>query len=125
MQPDWLPQPLQQVGPAGVLWWQWLALPGLAGLILLVGRAMAAATRTIVLRVSYRTTTRWDERFFERTASALTILWSVAVAAVMVQWLGLPQGVDATVRSLLSAALLQHVLLEFMRVVEEAGSSFA
>jgi MscS family membrane protein len=118
MLPDWLPQPLLQPGPAGVLWWQWLALPALAGLILLVGRALAAATRTLVLHVSYRTSSKWDERFFERTASALTILWSVAAATVVIRWLALPPGVEAMVRSLLSAALLLAIFWTLWRSLD-------
>jgi MscS family membrane protein len=100
---DWLPQPLQRYGPARVMWWQWLALPALAALALAAGRVFGAFSRRLLQRLFRRTPTEWDERLLARTSPALTLLWTVAAAALLLPWLGLRPGADGFVRSLLGA----------------------
>jgi MscS family membrane protein len=98
---DFVPQRLQRHGPWNVMWWQWLALPVLAALALAAGRVFGSVTTRVLHRVFRRTPTQWDERLLKRTAPALTLLWTVAAAALFLPWLGLRPGAHALVRSLL------------------------
>ena len=98
---DFVPQRLQRYGPADVMWWQWLALPLLAALALVAGRSFGSVTTRVFRRLFRRTPTQWDERLLQRTSPALTLLWTVAAAALFLPWLGLRPGAHAFVRSLL------------------------
>jgi MscS family membrane protein len=98
---DLVPQRLQRYGPWDVMWWQWLALPLLAALALAAGRVFGSVTARLLHRLFRRTPTQWDERLLARTSPALTLLWTIAAAAVLLPWLGLRPGAFAFVRSLL------------------------
>ena len=96
-----MPQRLQRYGPWDVMWWQWLALPLVAALALVAGRIFGSVTTRLLQRLFRRTPTQWDERLLEQTSPALTLLWTVAAAALLLPWLGLRPGAHAFVRSLL------------------------
>ena len=98
---DRIPQRLQRYGPWGVMWWQWLALPGLVALALAAGRLIGATLSRTLHRLFRRTPTQWDERLLQATSPAFTMLLSVAAAAVSLPWLGLLPGPNAALRSLL------------------------
>ena len=83
------------------MWWQWLALPLLAALALVAGRLFGSVTTRVLHRLFRRTPTQWDERLLRQTSPALTLLWTVAAAALLLPWLGLLPGAHAVVRSLL------------------------
>jgi MscS family membrane protein len=101
---DWMPARLQLYGPAGLMWWQWLALPALLLLALALGRVLGAFTTAVLHRVFRRTPTEWDERLLARASPALSLLWATAVAALLLPWLALLPGADRSFRSLLGAA---------------------
>ena len=98
---EWLPNQLQRYGPLGLMWWQWLALPALALVALVIGRVLGAFTTAVLQRIFRRTPTEWDERLLRRTSPALTLLWGVAAAAVLLPWLALLPEASRLVRSLL------------------------
>ena len=100
---DAVPRPLQLYGPWGVMWWQWIALPALVALALAAGRVVGGVTTRLLHRLFRRTPTHWDERLLKQVAPALTLLWTVAAAALLLSWLGLRPRVDASLRSLLAA----------------------
>jgi MscS family membrane protein len=115
---EWMPEPLQRYGPAGLMWWQWLALPALFVLALSLGRVLGVFTTAVLHRVFRRTPTEWDERLLSRTSPALTLLWAVAAAAVLLPWLALLQGADRSVRSLLGGAATIVVFWALWRSVD-------
>jgi MscS family membrane protein len=115
---DWLPQALQRYGPASVMWWQWLALPALAAIALAVGRVFGSFTTRLLHRLFRRTPTKWDERLLERTSPALTLLWTVAAAAIFLPWLGLRPGAHALVRSVLGGAASVFAFWVLWRAVD-------
>ena len=98
---DRIPQRLQRYGPWSVMWWQWLALPALVALALVAGRVIGATLGRTLNQVFRRTPTQWDEQLLRATSPALTMLLSVAAAAVSLPWLGLLPGPSAALRSLL------------------------
>ena len=60
--PDLLPTALQGLGPSGLAWWQWLALPLFVAMALVVGRVLGGLTGGLLQRAFRRTSSRWDER---------------------------------------------------------------
>jgi MscS family membrane protein len=100
------------------MWWQWLALPALLALALGLGRALGAFTSAILQRLSLRTATDWDERLLARTSPALTLLWAIAIVAVLQPRLALPSDTDHIVRSLLGGAATLAVFWALWRSVD-------
>ena len=115
---DAVPQPLQRRGPLGVMWWQWLALPVLAALALVAGRVVGGTTTRLLHRLFRRAPTHWDERLLLQSAPALTLLWTVGAAALLLPWLGLRPGAHATVRSLLGGVATVGVFWVLWRAVD-------
>ena len=115
---DWVPARLQLHGPLGLLWWQWLALPVLAVLALVIGRILGASTSAILHRIFRRTPTEWDERLLRRVSPALTLLWGVAAAALLLPWLALLPGAQGLLRSLLGGLATVAVFWALWRSID-------
>ncbi len=115
---DTLPQRLQRRGFWGVMWWQWLALPVMAALALAAGRLVGGATTRVLHRLLRHTPSAWDERLLRQIVPALTLLWTVAAAAMMLPWLGLRPGVHAALRSLLGGLATLGVFWVLWRAVD-------
>jgi MscS family membrane protein len=115
---DLVPQRLQRYGPWDVMWWQWLALPVLVALALVAGRVFGSVTTRLLHRLFRRTTTQWDERLLARTSPALTLLWTVAAAALLLPWLALLPGARGVVRSLLGGVATVGAFWVLWRAVD-------
>ncbi len=114
----WMPHPLQRAGPADLMWWQWLALPALLVLSLGLGRALGALTAAFLHRLLRTTRTEWDEELLARTSPALTLLWAVVAAVVLLPWLALLPDAHRSVRSLLGAVATLAVFWAIWRSVD-------
>jgi MscS family membrane protein len=99
---DWMPDTLQRQGPAALLWWQWLALPALVLVALILGRVLGAATTASLHRLFRKTATEWDERLLKRASPALALLWAVVAAAALLPWLALLPEARRSARSVLA-----------------------
>jgi MscS family membrane protein len=115
---DWMPERLQRSGPGGLLFWQWLALPALLVLALVLGRILGAFTTALLHRLFRKTPTEWDERLLERTSPALSLLWAVVVAAALLPWLALLPEAHRSVRSLLGGLATLAVFWAIWRSVD-------
>jgi MscS family membrane protein len=115
---DWMPEHLQRYGPAGLMWWQWLAWPVLLVLALALGRVLGGFTTAVLHRIFLRTPTEWDERLLKRISPAFTLLGAVAVAAVLRPWLALLPEADRSFRSLLGGAATIAVFWALWRSVD-------
>jgi MscS family membrane protein len=96
-----IPERLQRFGPAGLMRWQWLGVPVLALLALVLGRILAIVSRAVLAKSARRAGTAWDGRLSETVVLDLTLLWAVAVAALLLPWLALPPPAARLARSLL------------------------
>jgi MscS family membrane protein len=115
---DWMPEHLQRSGPADLMWWQWLALPALLALALALGRVLGAFSAAVLHRLFRRTPTEWDERLLQRTSPALTLLWAVVAAAVLLPWLALLPEAQRSARSLLGGVATIAVFWALWRSVD-------
>jgi MscS family membrane protein len=115
---DWIPESLQRYGPIGLMWWQWLAMPALVAVALVLGRALGGLTRAILFRVTQRTETQWDERLLEKVSPALTLLWGVAVAALLLERLALLPRAERVARDLLGGIATVAVFWALWRSVD-------
>jgi MscS family membrane protein len=115
-----LPEPLLRPGPRGLLWWQWLAVPVLVALALVLGAALGWATRRVLAHVVARTQTRWDDLLLERVARPLTGLWAIALFTAFHAWLGLGAEESAVVHHVLRAATYLTLFWAGFRAVDVA-----
>ena len=120
-----IPEQLQRYGPAQLMWWQWLALPALVVLALALGRGAGALSRATLFRLVRRTETRWDERLLERIAPALTLLWAVAAAAVLLRWLALLPAAERFARGWLGGIATVSVFWALWRAADVWASFLA
>jgi MscS family membrane protein len=99
-----LPDVWHSMGPRGLLWWQWLALPLLVAGAWAAGRVLGALVRGILMRVARRTSSSWDERWLARIGPALTAVCATAVAALALPFLELPDTASRFAVAVLTAA---------------------
>jgi MscS family membrane protein len=106
------------MGPRGLAWWQWLALPIFAAGALAVGRVLAALTRGLLHRIYRRTAATWDERWLARVAPGLTWLWAAIVFKIAMPWLEPHPAGERTVESLLGALVVVATFWMLWRSVD-------
>jgi MscS family membrane protein len=95
-------------GPLDLLGWQWLALPAVAALAMVLGSLLSRITRSVLGRATQRTATPYDEAIMARMGRPLTVGWAIACAFALIVPLELNQR---------SADLLHRWLKAFALVV--------
>lgn len=119
----YLPHALTAPGPRGLPWWQWLTLPVLALLAVLLGMVFGRITQLLLKLVTRRTSISWDDNLIEALGAPLTLLWAVLAAFAAVGELGLPEKTLNTIeRGLRTGALLAFFWM-LLRMVSIAGRS--
>ena len=120
---QYLPPALIATGPRGLPWWQWLALPVVGLLALLVGLLLGRLTVLLFRLITHRTSFRWDDLVLDAVGGPLSFLWAILAAFVALGELGLP---DRTL-GVLNRGLRTGALLAFfwmlLRLVSIAGQS--
>jgi MscS family membrane protein len=120
-----LPAPLRAPGPGGLRWWQWVALPLLVVLALLIGAFLGWLTRKFLGHLAARTRTQWDDRLLARVAGPLTALWAVGIVTALQPWLLLDAAAAAALHRALRAAAYLVVLWGGVRAINVAFSAAA
>jgi len=119
---DWLqhvlPSSFFAFGPKGLMWWQWLAIPGLAAIALIIGRPLGAVTRNILQRAFKRTRTVWDDRLLERVGGALKFLWAIAVFRLLLPSLALQSESQTFVHNVLVALAVVTMFWALWRSID-------
>jgi MscS family membrane protein len=101
---DWIPEALRAIGPAGVAWWQWLALALALTAAYVVGGLVTRFVLWVARRLTGRTTTTLDDVLIARLAGPLRLLGWVALLRVTVPLIKLPPNAsDVTVDGMLAA----------------------
>lgn len=66
-----IPLTLQRPGPFDVRWWQWLALPAVIAVAIMVGSLAGRVLQTVFRRLVRRTSSTWDDVVLERLGAPL------------------------------------------------------
>ncbi len=117
---DLLPAVMFRLGPLGLLWWQWLALPVVLAVSFAVGALLGLATRAILQHLAARTRTEWDDMLIVRVGGPLSALWTIAVLTALHPWLDLGAGAEAVVEKILRAATYLALFWAGFRLVDVA-----
>jgi MscS family membrane protein len=116
----YLPAPLLRSGPHGLLWWQWLAIPGLLAVALGLGSLLGWATRRALGHIAARTRTTWDDALLREVVGPLTALWAIGIVTVLLPGLGLGAGAEAAFDHVLRAATYLVLFWAAFRSVDVA-----
>jgi MscS family membrane protein len=106
-----------ELGPFGIMWWQWIALLVAAAAAWVVGRLLGSVTRAVLSRVSMRTSTVWDDRLFACIGPPISLGWLLILFAIVSHLLGLPGPVESTIRHALRGLSIATVLWAMWRSV--------
>ena len=117
---DRLPSPLLQPGPLELLWWQWLVLPAVVVMALLLGSILGRGVRAAFALAAARTASTIDDAALRRLGAPIHAVATIAIAAVLLPWLNLDQWAVDLWRRLLRAAFLLTVFWAVWRLVDVA-----
>jgi MscS family membrane protein len=116
---DHLPAALRRLGPAGLAWWQWAALPLVVLLSLGVGWLLGWLTRKALARFLSRNAA-WDPRLLARSTGPVTLVWALLVADLLRQLVGLEGSPDELYGRVLRALFFLAIFWGLFRTVDEA-----
>ena len=111
---------LDEAGPRGLHWWQWLALPLALVLALALGWLLGWATRKLLGHLAKRTETTWDDLLLERLSPPITFFWALVVASALRPALALDGGFDDFLGRLLKAGFFLAVFWGAFRAIDVA-----
>jgi len=120
-----LPAPLLEVGPRGLHWWQWLALPVALALALVLGWLLGWMTRRVLGNLAKRTETTWDDLLLERLGPPITFFWSLVVATAVRPALALDGAFDDLIGRALKAGFFLAVFWGAFRAIDVAFGALA
>jgi MscS family membrane protein len=102
-----LPPALLRPGPLELLWWQWLALPLVIAVAVLVGYVLGRMLRFAFGRIVRRTRSDWDDAIVRRLGPPVTAALACVAVGVLLPFLGLyAPAADAVYRGLRAAFLI-------------------
>jgi MscS family membrane protein len=87
-----LPAALRVQGPMALYYWQWLALPTLAGICFAIGRLLSLLSGLVVRRFSREH--RWAERLLRGMKSPTTLGWALLLFTLATPFLALTLRAD-------------------------------
>jgi len=116
-----LPPWLQRPGPKGLLLWQWIALPMLGLVGLLIGAVLSRLTRRLLVRIVARTPAVWDDTLAIRLRGPLTLFYGLLLVALSLPWLGLYRPAAEFTERVLGGLALFGLFWAASRMVEIWG----
>ncbi len=117
---DHLPPGLLRLGPLGLHWWQWVALPLAALLAASLGWVAGWLTRRGLGHVAARTEAAWDDLLLERLGPPITLLWALVVASALRPMLALTGGFDDALGRGLKAGFFLAIFWGAFRAIDVA-----
>ncbi|MGE0869072.1 MAG: mechanosensitive ion channel family protein [Kofleriaceae bacterium] len=87
-----IPSMFYELGPGGLMWWQWIGLGALSLGAILAGSIAAYLIRSVLRRIVARSAVTWDDQLLERTRHPLRMVSAIAIARLALPVLDLPGG---------------------------------
>jgi MscS family membrane protein len=115
---DLLPGALLEVGPRGLFYWQWLAIPALAVAAWLFGRFFARLSQRVLRSLLARSKVALDAEILRGTAGPLALFGAMATLRAALPALSLGAGAEAFAVQLLRAGLLAAFYWAILRTVD-------
>jgi len=115
---EWLPEPLRELGPWGLAYWQWLGIAVAIVIAFIAGRVAGRVVMWIAGKFAARTESTWDDEALQRLARPVRFLGKVLMARLLLPLLRLPVEADNVVRNVLLAALGVGVIWGLFNIVD-------
>ena len=116
---------LLRVGPAGLLLWQWAALPLVAAAAAVLGRLLGRIACGLLGRLTRRTASQLDDLVLDRLIGPITVACAVAVAAVLMPLLELGPRPMGLAQKVVQIAMLFAIFWALWRLVDVGRDVFA
>jgi len=113
-----LPAPLLHPGPRGVLWWQWLALPLVGLLSLMMGAAISRLFVPFIRWIASKTPATWDDALAARLGGPLALASAVVITFAVLPLLALYPAAEKFVSGLLRTAFFVAFFWSLLRSVD-------
>jgi MscS family membrane protein len=113
-----LPAPLLHPGPRGVLWWQWIALPLLAILALMLGAALSRLLVPFIRWIASKTPAAWDDALTSRLGGPLALASAVAITFAVLPLLALYPAAEKFINGMLRTAFFVAFFWTLLRSVD-------
>ncbi|MEP7380160.1 MAG: mechanosensitive ion channel domain-containing protein [Gemmatimonadota bacterium] len=117
---EYLPAPLLRVGPAAILWWQWIGLAVLLIVAYAIGKLAARLIRSSVGRLVSRTEATWDDAILERMTGPIGVAGALLLLSALLPMLGLAATPEARVYQLVRGAIFVDFFWALWRLVDVA-----
>jgi MscS family membrane protein len=118
---DHLPEPLRMLGPRGLAWWQWLALPVLLVAAWTIGAILARLTRSLLVMIVRRTSISWDDLVVASIGGPLVLAWGVLATRLLLPLLALPDKAEQFAHKGLRTVLFVAFFWLLLRLVTFVG----
>ena len=118
---DHLPEPLLRPGPRGVLRWQWIALPLLALLSLMVGAAVSRLVVPLMRALASKTPATWDDAIVARLGGPLALAVGVSVSFLALPLLALYPSAEKFVSGMLRTSFFVAFFWTLLRSIDVVG----
>ncbi|MBS2017318.1 MAG: mechanosensitive ion channel family protein [Deltaproteobacteria bacterium] len=123
---DHLPTPFLSQGPLSLYYWQWVAIPALAILCMVVGRVLASVTGSVARRLAARwPKATWWQRLTVRLARPVTLGWALVLFWFVLPYLALTLRGEDLVERMLRALGWLAFFWGLVRAVTIAGDEIA
>lgn len=109
---------LFRTGPLDLLGWQWLALPVVGLVAVVLGSLLTRLTRALLGRATRHTASPWDDAVLARMGKPLTVGWGIAVAFGLLVPLELNDRAEAALHRFLKAIALVVFFWALSRTVD-------
>jgi MscS family membrane protein len=113
-----LPAPLLQPGPRSVLWWQWLALPLVALMSLLLGAVTSRLFVPFIRWIVSKTPATWDDALAARLGGPLALAIAVFLTFAVLPLLGLYPAAEQFISGMLRTSLFVAFFWTLLRSVD-------
>lgn len=113
-----LPDALLQVGPRGLFYWQWLAIPAAALAAWALGRLLARLSLRALRALFARSKAPLDAEILRRISAPLSLFWALAALRAGLPALSLGEGAESFAVQLSRAGLLATFFWAALRTVE-------
>ncbi len=114
----WIPEPLLNLGPWDLAWWQWIAVIVNIVLALLIGRVAVRLVTWSLRRVVARTETTLDDDLMLKLAGPLRLLGALLVYRLAMPLIELPPARAMTITEVLLALLAFGVVWGVLRAID-------
>jgi MscS family membrane protein len=115
---DHLPEPLLRPGPRGVLRWQWIALPLLAFLSLMLGVGVSRLIVPMLRLMAAKTPATWDDAIVARLGGPLALATGVGVSFLTLPVLALYPSAEKFVSGMLRTLFFVAFFWSLLRCVD-------